>query len=220
MKAKVIQRNSLVGAISGSLDNIDGDLLSGNDFATVTLADGTVSHYLLVADSAETPDDKLIVVPALNPYDKRWILVAPFGAVSHVNAKIEVVEYPLTNNADNTIIYDTVLRDDLDEYDETTGIFTAKYAGTYLVSHYNLCTIATWVTGEVLASRVDGTEGKWIDYVIIQNGIECNMGCSGTTTVRLAAGEIAYIAIHPVAVGIRKIHPDSGFNWITIDRLI
>lgn len=71
MKPKVIVRSSLTGGISGSLDNIDGDLLTDLSFAIVGVAPD-VSFWYLDEDSGETPVEGSIVTPLLNAGDKRW----------------------------------------------------------------------------------------------------------------------------------------------------
>jgi len=221
MTAKVVHRSSLVGAVAGSLDNLDGDLFEGDDFATVTLADGTVSHYILVAASSETADDKLFIAPAVNPGTKMWTMLSPFGANTHVDAVVDHVGFPMTPNVDNIIIYNSVSRDDLDEYDETTGIFTAKFDGTYLINQHNLCAQMAWAERDVLASKIGGTYNRWLQYNVIQTAITHYIGCQGSCTIRLSAGEVLYIEIKPVtALPNTWLQNDVGFNWLTIDRLI
>lgn len=71
MAAKVIVRSGLTGGTSGSLDYIDGDLLTDMAFAIVGIPPN-VQFFYLDEDSAEEPDGITIITPVSNAGDKRW----------------------------------------------------------------------------------------------------------------------------------------------------
>ena len=73
---------SLIGGVSGSLDNIDGALLADGDGAIVISGIATYM-YTLDVDSGLTESEPDVISPDANAGVKRWILVA------HVAPKIK-----------------------------------------------------------------------------------------------------------------------------------
>ena len=66
-------RRALDGDSAGSLDNIDGDVLSDNDFS-LTMESGEFYVHYVDIDSGLSEDIPVIITPASNPGNKRHIL--------------------------------------------------------------------------------------------------------------------------------------------------
>ncbi len=65
---------SLTGGGFGALDGIDGNKLLDEDNA-IGFVNGTVYFYQLDANSSLPEDIPNVIIPDLNPGDKRWILL-------------------------------------------------------------------------------------------------------------------------------------------------
>ena len=69
-------RTALIGGDADALDSIDGNLLAENDCAIVfDIANNKVYYYKLVLDSNLTENVPDVIVPDVNPGDKRWVLM-------------------------------------------------------------------------------------------------------------------------------------------------
>jgi hypothetical protein len=79
MATKYWPRTSLTGGVDGSLDNIDGALLTDGDHAFVL----TATHayfYVLDDDSGAAESSPDVISPDSNAGNKRWILLDVYGA--------------------------------------------------------------------------------------------------------------------------------------------
>lgn len=69
----VFAATSLTGGVLGSLDSIDGDLLTDKDIAIVGIQGSGVREYILDATSGAAESSPEIIAPDTNPGTKRWI---------------------------------------------------------------------------------------------------------------------------------------------------
>jgi len=83
--AYVFIKEDFIGGTDGCLDQVDG-LAGGKDAGPLADGDvalvfkgGNLDFYVLDVDSGQTADGYLIIAPATNPGNKRWI---HFGSVS------------------------------------------------------------------------------------------------------------------------------------------
>ena len=70
--------NGLTGGTTGTLDDIDGDLLAGGERALVTIGNNPAQVYIYVCDvdNAGSESSPYIIAPDDHPGDKRWVLAA------------------------------------------------------------------------------------------------------------------------------------------------
>jgi len=145
MAAIVIARSSLIGGVSGSLDNIDGDLLEDKSLAMVGETPN-IQFYYLDASSGETADSPYIIEPVTNPGTKRWKPYKPVWPSSCVSAYRDTVQNMVKDVA-TTVIFATETRDTLGEYNNTTGIYTAKGTDEITINAKVQSVVRTWTMG-------------------------------------------------------------------------
>jgi len=206
-------------ALTGGTDDSYLDYFDGNDLADGDFAFGIVSgkkyNYVLDADSAATENSPYIISPDSNAGDKRWVLVAPAGPMSHVNVYRNSVQ-TLAVNAANTLVFNTEEYDVLSEHDVATGIFTALQAGYYHVcaavhislpsSSDDIVYIYINVSGRDLrGARTIGSPGGG-NYAFMVSG-----------TVYLNAGDTVSIDVYNITGG--NITTEANQAWMTIDRI-
>ena len=98
---------ALTGGTDGSLDNIDGAILSDGDIGyVVNAADETVSVYTLDASSGDAESSPDIISPDTNAGTKRWILTKLIGQGLDLDGNV------LTLDADG----DTSIEASTDDY--------------------------------------------------------------------------------------------------------
>ena len=86
MSARIYFRTELTGDVSGSLQNIDGQLVADGDACIVVVYDEQAAKVItyfhkLSADSGAAHNPPEVVEPLINAGTKRWILAEVFGAV-------------------------------------------------------------------------------------------------------------------------------------------
>jgi len=215
--SKVYAATSLTGGVTGSLDNINGSALNDKDVAMVTVQGGNMMPFVLDASSGASENSPYVISPDDNAGTKRWVMTGVQGAFSHVRATSNDGQ---TRATGTTFIYEDEEYDDLGEYVHTTGIFTATYAGLYVISSSNLFS-ASWTASKILdatiiASTAPATTGRrWT----AQLTTTINVPASVSTTLKLAASETIHIEIDHDNGGSVTSLGGADFNWLTIDRI-
>jgi hypothetical protein len=217
---KVYSANALIGGAAGALDEIDGAGLSDKDVALVAIQDGSLMPYVLDADSGEAENSPLIISPDTNAGTKRWkLLTGGNSAFSHVHAQTTTESIP--SGSDTTVVYDTESYDDLGEYNNTTGIFTAKYAGRYIVScGIYFPTTSSWSAGNqvVLIIEKQGTS-IYRAQKHAERSASYRLGKNLSGTVELAVGETIQISAYQNSGSTLSVEASGNYNYITIDRI-
>lgn len=206
--------NLLTGGSISALDAItgygDGDVAFG-------VIDGLTLVYQMDTASGATADGDLVVQPDDAADNERWIKMVPGGAMSHVFA-IESSALSLTNDTDVTMIFGTETTDTLDEFNTSTGEFTVKYAGVYLINAMVTTAWATWSTSAFIVMKINknGTQ--------LVSGPRFNLGAASqraaaciSCSVTLAAGDTITIIARQNQGG--SVDTNGG-GWVTIDRIV
>lgn len=131
----------------------------------------------------------------------------------------------ILDSNDTVIIFDTEARDVRNEYDHTTGIFTATETGIYSVN--------TCVT---LQPSADWGDGEYFDVSVrVYNGVTLILSRTYRHTVHAAAGaynsaemmlHIPVAATHTIRVVVTQasgatqvIHNDMDRTWLSIAKI-
>lgn len=210
--------SALIGGGAGALDAIDGDSLSDGDAAVVVLSTG-VYHYHLNASSGATENSPYVIAPDFNPGTKRWVLVTPAGAFSHVTAT-ETTGQNIPNATQTTIIYNTEIDNTLGEYNASTGIFTAVGDKRILIS------------ASCFYSAAWGAAPKIADIYLIHNTTKIRANRQTTWAaitadanpmlsigVSLLSGETLKIETYQNQGGAVALAGGADFNYLTIDQI-
>ena len=212
--------SSLTGGTDDSyLDYHDGDDLSDGDFA-FGIVSGVHYAYKLDATSGAAENSPYVISPDTNPGTKRWILQTPGGAFSHVDAHRATAQ-SIPNTTVTTIIYNTENTDALTEYNASTGVFTATYAGYYKINAVILFTSATWAANESAVLIIYKNSALHRRGLLnVTAGVTSPFGASVSATVSLAANDTIDIrGYHDQGGALNLIAGDGSHNWLTIDRI-
>lgn len=210
----------LTGGGVGALDGEDGAGLAAGDVAFVVLASG-VYHYVNVQDSA-TENSPYVIRPDTNPGTNSWHLVTPQGPMSHVFVNTAAGQ-SIVNDSNTTIIFDNEVTDTLGEYDHTTGIFTAIYAGTYLINSciaYSITSV--WVIADSIKAFIDVNDAPIVQtYALAPYSSTYRQSALPISTVyTLSAGDNIRIKSRQSAAGNRSLDNSVDFNFLSIDRIV
>lgn len=222
MANKIYPFANLTGGVDDSyLDYTDGDNLTDGDFALGIDANGIHRAYRLNATSGATENSPYIIAPDTNPGTKRWELMAPGGAMTHIEyTKATAQSFPSGNT--DTILYDTEVEDTLSEYNTTTGVFTATAAGTYHVSFALLTDNVTWLAGTPmdLVIKKNGTAYRKGSHIYLFAGVTTAFSVWLSASITLAASDTLEFCFHHVRTAAVDNETDATENWLTIDRLV
>lgn len=213
--------SALTGGAAGALDKIDGAGLGDGDAAVVVLGGG-VYHYHLNATSGETENSPYIISPDTNAGTKRWVLVMPVGPMSHVRAKRSTA-LSLPDSTATTLIHNTEEYDLLAEYNATTGVFTAKYAGYYSIKACMQLEDSAWTTNlntdlwVYKNSSIHTVMGRWIAQMTISSIYPV---VNGATSLYLDASDTLEIKGRQSSGGSIDTNTNADLNWSSIDRII
>ena len=211
--------SSLVGGINDSyLDFTNGASLIDGDFA-FGVSDGIQYTYRLDAYSGATENSPYVISPDNNAGDKRWILMVPGGAFSHVRANHQVGSI-IATSVITSVVFEQEKHDTLGEYDHTTGIFTAKCTGYYIVNvtiHWgsqswgsgNRCRIYIFKNTTLLKYSIDELQGGGTFYVHQEANI----------TIPLSVGDVIKVSINQDSGSNKSLYPSPSASMLTIDRL-
>lgn len=94
------------------------------------------------------------------------------------------------NGADTTILFTTETKDTFNEYDPSTGYFTAKRSGDYFISTTWLSDTVSWTTGSFLQLQIMKNSSSFCrSYKRIDSTQTMNVGITVTCTVSLSVGD-------------------------------
>lgn len=209
---------ALTGGAVGALDAIDGAGLSDGDAAVVVLDSG-VYHYHLDATSGATENSPYVISPDSNAGTKRWVLVSPKGPFSHVKATTTTESIP--NSSDSLVIYDTEDYDELSEYNNTTGIFTAKYAGFYIVTAgLYLPTTTPWTAGNQIVLGIYKNSSTIVrTQKHAERSASYRLGKNLSASIKLAVNDTLSVLFWQNSGAARTVEANTQFNYFTIDRI-
>ena len=209
--------SALIGGAAGALDKIDGAGLSDGDAATVVLSSG-VYHYHLNASSGASENSPYVIAPDSNPGTKRWILVTPQAPFSHVFATESVTS--LITGAWTTLVNPTEVRDVLSEYNNSTGVFTAKYDGYYQVNFCSQLTSAAWSDNQALIHKIQVESADVVKgpNVTTQAAVTFSAIVLTSATIKMSAGEELECFAYQNSGNTIALN-GTIYNWLTIDRI-
>ncbi len=119
------------------------------------------------------------------------------AGLSKVRAEISAYQ-SIASGSFIKVKYDLEIFDGLNEYDESTGIFTAKYSGWYFVDVKLLFGSASW-NAEQLASLAifkNGSEYSHLNYVVVEANITKYLDVLGSDSVYLTKNDYIEIYIY------------------------
>jgi hypothetical protein len=212
--------SSLTGGVDDSyLDFFDGDDLTDGDFA-FGIVSGKHHAYILDATSGASENSPYVVSPDTNPGTKRWILVSLVQPFSNVFAT-RATALSIPNNEQTTMVYTTEVDDDLGEYDNTTGIFTATYTGGYRFFAMTTFAPIVWPLSKYANTQVVINDTTTYDGFLHQS--TANVSQFGKTfvdrTLKLSATNTARIKlIHDYGSAI-DTWDNGSFNYLNITRV-
>lgn len=134
----------------------------------------------------------------------------------------------IANETDTTIVFTTEGRDALGEYDNSTGIFTAKTGGKYLVCVAMLSASVAWDAGEIFRLSISknglSTVGnyfcldRWFSHAA-NTGLA---NTSGSIVVSLEPGDTIRVKCYHNRGANTDIYADSDgyYTWLTIQRML
>ena len=127
----------------------------------------------------------------------------------------------IPNAAVTIVIFEDEVYDSGAEYDPTTGVFTAGRDGWLHVTSAILYDVSTaWGAVEyaALAVYVNGAIVDWIARETDFSGANIYVQTSGSTTVKLSAGDTCTIrAVQNSGAGRVLYSADSLFNYVCFD---
>ncbi len=128
----------------------------------------------------------------------------------------------LTGTSLTTVVFSNVIYDPQSCYDNTTGIFTAKYAGKYRVSSGILYNGQSFTGGTltrlVILRNTSSDLGSGINYVLTTDASAYINGTVSTSVLLAAGGTLQMGARHSEG-GTRTLGGVDTANFLTIERV-
>lgn len=209
--------NLITGGQADSLDAIatyvEGDIAYG-------AVNGQHLVYQMNVHSGATADGYYVVQP-VGASVARWHLMAPGGAMSHVEAQCDT-EQSVSNAIDTTLIFNVEDCDTLDEYDHTTGVFTAKYAGSYSIAASILTsTTVSWDSAKrITLSLMKNGVPVFQKYSKAQATFTGGLPAQVLSTVQLESEDTLEVSANMLINGDSlQLIANSVYNRLVIDRL-
>lgn len=154
-------------------------------------------------------------------YPQNQILVGPPD--TKVRATDASATGVLTSAAEKTMLFDTEVFDSLTEFVHTTGIFTAKNTGFYLVEVQATSDVYAWPSGTRLEARIyknaalfaksRSPDSETTSAASIQMTTKCS------SIVNLNGGETITIKLVHNRGANTNLIADAGYNFINITRV-
>lgn len=220
MSNKIKSFSILTGGGADTLDAFPVASIGNNDFA-FGIVNGLYHPYYydasLVKAATESPD---FIVPTDNASGTgAWVLTG-----SHVEA-IWVSGSSISTGNSTKVIYNSQIKDTLDEYDPVTGLFVPKNSGDYIISSQSQFVSGSWAAnGEcrqfwykdigstpVLLKRSRRNQ---------RNAITGYRGVDFCSKLNLSAGDEFEVQIYQSSGGSLALDATPGYNWLTIDRIV
>lgn len=214
----------LTGGGSDTLDAFPvAELLTG-DFAF-----GIVSGLHHAYDY----DEALVIASTNSPYQivsadnvsgtGAWVLSGYQGAMSHVLAHSGVGTQMFVSGVNQIVVFEIEDYDDLSEYDDTTGLFTAKYPGFYSINSTVLFESTNqWEANEIviLAIDVNATTVSSGYRNIVMAPLDGYFGSFVNTTVKVSAGDTIGINAYQNCDISLALRDSAQYTTLTIDRIV
>lgn len=117
------------------------------------------------------------------------------------------------------MIYTTEIKDVYGEYDTSTGIFTAKRAGDYLITSSILTENVAWTAGNysVIYIQKNGNNAC-VQFQKVQAAITTNLPNVATCTITLAVGDTLRTLYEQARGGVTNSHTDGTYVYSQIYR--
>lgn len=197
---------------SGAADSLDGISSPSNGDFAFGIVSGLMHSY--VFDTSETgSENSPYQIKADDATTGSWMLVGFKGAMSHVSAT-ETTGQSVSNTSNDKIIFNSESKDSLGEFNTTTGVFTATYAGRYIINSKISMSSATYTSLRLFIYKNTST--------LLKRGIEITAGSihiSIFAIVDLAATDTIQINILQTSGGAETLVTGTDYNWLTIDRI-
>ena len=142
--------------------------------------------------------------------------------MSHVFARTDAGQ-DIVSNTTTTIVYGTEIRDTLGEFNTSTGVFTATYAGYYLVNagityeSTEVWSALNQIYGYVYVEESPQCQNYWRVYVSTDQRITTPPLC---VVVYAGAGEDITIRTRHDNPANRALENIDFMNYLTIDRIM
>ena len=221
MALNIIPFSSLTGGTDDSyLDYFDGNDLSDGQFA-FGIVNGIQYTYVLDASSGASENSPYVISPDTNAGTKRWILQVPGGAFSHVYAKRTISNQTITDATETVVAWDTEYRDTLSEFNTSTGVFTAKYAGIYQISAQVLTENISWSSTNLLymGVRIESSEVIRGPRETAKNSVTMRLSARVFGSVELDAAEDLDITVYISRGSNTDLQGSTWANYLTIERI-
>ncbi len=216
------------GLTGGATGALDAQTAPGGNWVDGDQAYGTVSGvfyvYQMDTDNAGTESTVApwsIIDPDNETSDERWVLVKTYGGdFTFVQAGRNAVQ-TISPATFTTIVYNYEYEDVLNEFDTSTGIFTAKHAGVYNVSVYGLFDNASWTTPQHIRVTVTRSVTSPTSFYIARTVLPTSTfyaPFNGSASVKLAAGETLQIRLEQNNASSRNLLASSSENVLIISR--
>lgn len=207
----------LTGGGAGALDKIDGAGLAAGDVAQVVTTSG-IYHYVNIQDSA-SENSPYVIRPDTNPGTNSWHLVIPKGPFSHVRAE-HLTGQSIPNSTETIVVFESEEYDLLNEYNITTGIFTALYAGYYQVNATVDFATKTWVVDTSIDIFIySGATRKKRHLTELQAACTTSYHLNIIDTIYLAASATISIKVNQDSGGAINLANYTDVSTIAIDRI-
>ncbi len=180
-------RTSLIGGLSGALDEIDGAGLNDLDFAIVSIL-SKVYMYTLDDDSGAAESSPQTIKPDANAGTKRWVL--------------QGVGLPLSNTPATPALAFGDGNSGLDE--ESDNVVIMSILGNAMAKFQNGWTILGVVGGGILNETATATNPT---YVLNSVDIDTGLGWGGADELSLIAGGVQVANFKEAAGVIQVILP-------------
>ncbi len=127
----------------------------------------------------------------------------------------------MANGAFTKVIFNTEVFDNLAEYDNTTGVFTATYTGYYQVNAAALSANVTWGAGEVwiIGLHKNGVIYSNGSRMIASAVITSQLSSNYSDIVYLVATDYIDMRIFQNQGAAVNIHNDATYNYFSVHRL-
>jgi hypothetical protein len=127
--------------------------------------------------------------------------------------------FSVPNNSETIFPYTTEEFDIYSEYEPTTGVFTAKRAGKYLVTATMMWTINSIAAGEIRYIKLSlNGSSKLIAWEQQQASSNRYVTNQSTTTLNLNVGDTIDVRLYQNSGSAKDTHSDNSYNALSIYR--
>jgi hypothetical protein len=124
------------------------------------------------------------------------------------------------------VIYDTEVYDLLGEYNSTTGIFTAKYDGTYACCWSVMSVSTSWTVNELFIACLSINGGFLADGDCIaglrweaMESITAYAPSNGSCSIRISAGDTLNVGVYQTQGAAVNLFADGQYNFFSVHKI-